>query len=66
MPAMDFEELADPFSELSNEKLLTYALPGLRKIATGADADAKGWLRSILNEAMDTPEKRTLLGLLAK
>lgn len=64
--AMNFEELADPFSGLSNEKLLTYALPGLRKIATGPDPDAKEWLRSILEFAKDTPEKRELSDLLNK
>jgi hypothetical protein len=62
----DFEELADPFSGLSNEKLLAYALPGLQKIAAGSDADAKEWLQSVLNEAKDTPEKKALLELLTK
>ena len=62
----DFEELADPFEGPSNEKLLIYALPGLQKIATGSDPDAKEWLRSILSFAKETPEKRSLLGLLAK
>jgi hypothetical protein len=62
----DFEELADPFSRLSNEELLTYALPGLRKIATGSDPDAKKWLQSVLSFAEDTPEKRALLELLTK
>ncbi|HEY1757058.1 MAG TPA: hypothetical protein VGG72_16915 [Bryobacteraceae bacterium] len=62
----DFEELADPFSGLSNEKLLAYALPGLQKIAKGSDPDAREWLQSILNYAKDTPEKRELLDLLKK
>lgn len=66
MPTVDFEELADPFSGISNEKLLAYALPGLQKIATGSDSEAKEWLRSILENAMDTPEKRQLLALLTK
>ena len=60
----DFEELADPFSGLSNEKLLAYALPGLQKIAAGSDSDAKEWLKSILENTQDTPETRTLLQLL--
>lgn len=42
------------------------SFPGLQKIATGSDPDAKEWLRSILKEANDTPEKRSLLALLAK
>jgi len=62
----DFEELADPFSGLSNEKLLAYALPGLEKIATGTDRDAREWLQTVLSFAKDTPEKRALLDLLAK
>lgn len=66
MSTMDFEELADPFSGLSNEKLLTHALPGLQKIAAGSDSDAKDWLRSVLDHAADTTEKRLLLGRLAK
>ena len=66
MATTDFEELADPFSGVSNEELLAYALPGLQKIAAGSDSDAKDWLRSVLNHAGDTPEKRLLLGLLAK
>jgi hypothetical protein len=66
MATMDFEELADPFSGLSNEKLLAYALPGLQKIAAGSDSDAKDWLRSVLDHARDTTEKRLLLGLLTK
>ena len=66
MATMDFEELADPFSGLSNEKLLAYALPGLQKIAAGSDSDAKDWLRSVLDHAADTTEKRLLLVLLTK
>jgi hypothetical protein len=66
IPTKDLEELADPFEGPSNEKLLVYALPGLQKIATGSDPEAKEWLHSILEDAKDTPEKRTLLELLRK
>lgn len=66
MPTLDFEELADPFSGISNEKLLVYALPGLQEIALGSDSNAKDWLRSVLENASDTGEKRLLLGLLTK
>jgi hypothetical protein len=66
MATTDFEELADPFSGISNEKLLAYALPGLQKIAGGSDSDAKNWLRSVLDNAGDTREKRLLLGALTK
>jgi hypothetical protein len=62
----DFEELADPLSGLSNEKLLAYALPGLQKIAEGSDLMARDWLKSVLKNAQDTPEKRMLIDLLAK
>ena len=64
--AKDFEELADPFKGPSNEKLLIYALPGLQKIAAGSDPNAKKWLQSVLSFVQDTPEKRTLLEILAK
>jgi hypothetical protein len=50
----------------SNEQLLIYALPRLEEIASGADAENREWLRSVLSFCKDTPEKRTLLELLAK
>jgi hypothetical protein len=52
----DFEGLADPFSGISNEKLLAYAISGLRKIAAGSNSDAKAWLGSVLHYVGDTPE----------
>jgi hypothetical protein len=64
-PIKEFEDLAD-FAGLTDEQSLIYALPGLQKIATGADPKAKGWLRSVLAHTQDTPEKRSLLELLAK
>jgi hypothetical protein len=67
IPREDFEGLGGvDFSQLSNERLLFYAFPGLQKIASGSDEDAKQWLRSVLRYAGDTPEKRTLSELLAK
>jgi hypothetical protein len=60
----DFEDLANPFSGLSNERLLVFALPGLEKIAVSSDPQAREWLRSILDHAANTPEKRVLLDLL--
>ncbi len=66
IPVQDFEELADPFSGLSDETLLVYALPGLQKIATGSNSDDKEWLKSVLSSAKDTPEKQALLELLNK
>jgi hypothetical protein len=66
IPTEEFADLADPFSGIDNEELLGLALPGLEKIARGTDADAKEWLKSILNDAKDTPEKRRLLDLLVK
>ncbi len=62
MPPEDFEVLAGIGNrEPSNEQLLAYAFPGLQKIAAGSAGDAKQWLRSILDNAKDTPEKRSLL-----
>lgn len=66
IPTEDFEGLADPFSDLSNEKLLAYAFAGLQKIAKGSDRDATEWLQSVLSNAEDTPEKRALLKLLKR
>jgi len=66
MPTKDFEDLADPFTDPAKETFLVYALPGLRKIAAGSVADDREWLRDFLDHAKDTPEKRTLLELLAK
>ena len=54
------------YERLANEKLPIYAFPGLKKIAAGSDPGAKAWLKSVLSYAKDTPEKRTLLELLAK
>jgi len=59
-----FEALAGIF-ELTNEQLLVYALPGLRKIATSTNPEDKEWLKQVLEEAKDTPEKRELEKLLA-
>ncbi|MEQ1946041.1 MAG: hypothetical protein ABL995_02560 [Bryobacteraceae bacterium] len=65
MSLPDFESLSDLNGRTNNEILVRYALPGLRKIAAGKDADAKAWLRSILSRSADTPEKRELLNLLS-
>lgn len=67
----DFQDLADidgaTINERpSNEKLLVYALPRLKQIASGTDAENREWLRSVFSFCKDTPEKRTLLDLLAK
>jgi Carboxypeptidase regulatory-like domain len=66
IPTKDFEELADPCSGLSNEKLLKYAFPGLQAVAKGSDEDSRGWLQSVLGHAKDTSEKRALLELLKR
>lgn len=67
IPPEDFEVLAGIGNrEPSNEQLLAYALPGLQKIAAGSDADSKQWLRSILDNAKDTPEKQSLLESLGR
>jgi hypothetical protein len=63
-----FEDLADINVDggVSNEQLLVYTLPRLKQIASGSNADALGWLRSVLSVCKDTPEKRTLQALLAR
>jgi hypothetical protein len=60
-----FEDLADIVDDgISNEQLLIYTQPRLKQIASGLNADAKDWLRSVLSVCKDTPEKRTLQALL--
>ncbi len=61
----DFEAFAR-VDTASQEQEIKYALPGLKEIAAGENDDAKQWLRRILERTSDTPEKRTLLELLAK
>ncbi|BDC50389.1 hypothetical protein F183_A27050 [Bryobacterales bacterium F-183] len=65
IPTSDFLALADPFDGLSNQ-LVRYALPALRKVASGSDMQAKEWLRSFLRDAADTAAKRELLILLKR
>jgi hypothetical protein len=50
----------------SEEQEIKYALPRLKDIADGKNDEATQWLRHILDRTGDTPEKRTLLELLAK
>lgn len=66
IPTELFSQLADPFSELTNEKLLELAFAGLQAVARGSDADGKRWLRLVLENAKDTPEKSALLKLLGR
>ena len=67
IPIEDFEGLGGvDFSEIDPARLLFYAYSGLEQIATAGDKDAREWLRLVLNNAVDTPEKRKLIDLLAK
>ncbi len=50
----------------SEEQEIKYALPRLKEIAAGKNDEATKWLKHILDRTGDTPEKRTLLELLAK
>jgi hypothetical protein len=64
-----FEEFADVSSNLSNEAMLVFALPGLKEIASSKDLSArdaalKKALKQMLSSLDDTPEKRALLSLL--
>ncbi len=49
-----------------DEMQKAYALPGLKKVATSRDSEAKSELRMMLEYYKDTLEKRTLLDLLGK
>jgi hypothetical protein len=61
----DFEKLADMDEGPSIEKLLTYALPGLKMIALSDNKDTKEDLRALLKDCQGTPEKRELERLLS-
>lgn len=65
IPAEDFAGLVDPYSPITNEKLLVYALPGLKRLAASQDPEARQWLGLVLEHAEDTPEKLALQKLLA-
>lgn len=62
----EYEELTDLLDGPTNEQLLRYALPSLKKLATTGNADAKDWLRSMLENCKDTPERRVLLDLFVR
>ena len=59
-----FEDIADVASDLPTDDVLVYALPGLKEIASGKDAELKGSLKQMLIPLRDSPEKQTLLNLL--
>jgi hypothetical protein len=62
----DFELLAniDVDSGPATERMLVYALPALRAVASGTNEKDREWLRSVLKECKDTPQKRALQKLL--
>jgi hypothetical protein len=66
IPTKDFQDLADPFANRTNETFMVYALPGLKKIAAGTNSDDRAWLRDFLDHSLETPEKHALTELLAK
>jgi hypothetical protein len=63
--AKEFEGLANPMQE-NVANLLRYALPGLRKIASGSDPEAREWLQSVLEHSEDSAEKRELAQMLKR
>jgi hypothetical protein len=65
IPNQEFNDFAK-IGGASQEEEIKYALPRLKEVAAGNDEDAKMWLRQILDRTDDTPEKLTLLELLAK
>ena len=64
----EFELLANIDTEQSpaTERMLVYTLPRLKEIATGSNADGRNWLRSVLDNCKNTPEKRLLESLLSR
>ncbi|HEY4363177.1 MAG TPA: hypothetical protein VGN17_19565 [Bryobacteraceae bacterium] len=66
IPTKSFAELADIIDGPSTEQMLVYALPGLKKLAAGKDTETKKDFKKMLEKCRDTPEKQSLLVLLAK
>ena len=66
MPVQDFLDLSDILFQPGVERMLVYALPGLKELAGGMRNEAKEELRLMLAKCKDTPEKRTLLALLGE
>ena len=66
MPAQDFLDLSDILFQPGAERMLVYALPGLKELAGGNRSEAQEELRLMLAKCKDTPEKRTLLELLGE
>jgi hypothetical protein len=66
MPVQDFLDLSDILFQPGAERMLVYALPGLKELASGKRSEAKEQLRLMLAKCKDTPEKRTLLALLGE
>ena len=48
----------------TEEYLIRFAIPGLKKIAVGSDNEAKQWLREYIAARKDTPEVRQIKALL--
>ena len=62
----DFELLAniDVDDGPATERMFVYALPGLKAVASGSNQKDREWLKSVLAQCKDTPEKRELQKLL--
>ena len=63
-----FEDLVnisgDDIPRPSEEQMLVYTLPRLKEIAAGPDAEARQWLKEVVDSCKDTPEKRELEAIL--
>ncbi len=57
-------ELGNNFSQLGPDDVLRYYYPELRELAQERDELKLRWLRKLLGQCKDTPEKRSLLKLL--
>ncbi|HEY4363176.1 MAG TPA: hypothetical protein VGN17_19560 [Bryobacteraceae bacterium] len=66
MPVQDFLDLSDILFQPAAERMLVYALPGLKELAGSKRSEAKEELRLMLAKCKDTPEKRTLLALMGE
>lgn len=68
MPQKEFDKLCSFNTEQrpSNEDLLRYTLPELKKVAAGANGEHKQWLKEFLADCGNTPEKREIQAVLSR
>jgi hypothetical protein len=66
VPNGEFVAMTRMLEGPSTDKLVSYTLPGLRKIAAGRDSRLKSELRTLLQSCADSPEKTELQQILGR